>query len=73
MSELDYGKGYMYAHDYEDKLTTLKCLPESLEGREYYRPAGEGEEERFKQRLQYIKNWKKEHTEETGEVSSETT
>ena len=61
MGDLDYGKGYMYAHDYEDKLTTLKCLPESLEGREYYRPFGEGEEKRFKERLEYIKNWKKEH------------
>ena len=69
MSDLDYGKGYMYAHDYEDKLTTLKCLPDSLDGREYYRPAGEGEEERFKKRLEYIKDWKRSHETSNGAES----
>ncbi|MCR5675946.1 MAG: replication-associated recombination protein A [Lachnospiraceae bacterium] len=61
MSDLDYGKGYMYAHDYEDRLTTLQCLPDSLLDRSYYRPTGEGEEKRFAERLDYIKNWKREH------------
>ena len=61
MKELDYGKGYMYAHDYEDRLTTLQCLPDSLVGREYYRPTEQGNEGRFKERLQQIKDWKKEH------------
>jgi putative ATPase len=61
MKELGYNKGYMYAHDYEDRLTTLQCLPDSLVGREYYRPTEQGNEGRFKERLQQIKDWKKEH------------
>ncbi len=61
MSDLDYGKGYMYAHDYEDRLTTLKCLPDSLLDREYYRPSGQGAEKKFAERLEYIKSWKREH------------
>ncbi|MCR5094269.1 MAG: replication-associated recombination protein A [Lachnospiraceae bacterium] len=63
MADLDYGKGYMYAHDYEEKLTTLKCLPESLEGRTYYRPTAQGAEKRFGERLEEIKKWKREHAE----------
>ena len=42
MKELDYGKGYQYAHDAADKLTTLQCLPDSLAGRSYYEPTEEG-------------------------------
>lgn len=61
MKELDYGKGYQYAHDTEDKLTNMQCLPDSLVGREYYRPTEEGVEGRFKARLQEIKAWKKNH------------
>ena len=36
MKELHYGEGYQYAHDYEDKLTTMQCLPDSLKDRRYY-------------------------------------
>ena len=61
MQQLDYGKGYMYAHDYKDKLTAMQCLPDSLVGREYYHPTEEGLEGRFKTRLETIKAWKKEH------------
>ena len=61
MKELDYGKGYQYAHDYEDKLTAMQCLPDSLAGRAYYRPTEEGLEGRFKTRLQQIKEWKRRH------------
>lgn len=63
MDELGYGKGYVYAHDTVDKLSTMRCLPDSLVGREYYRPTEEGLEARFKTRLDEIKNWKKEHSE----------
>lgn len=62
MRELDYGAGYQYAHDTEDKLTDMQCLPDSLLGREYYRPTEEGVEGRFKNRLSEIKKWKKEHS-----------
>lgn len=58
MKELEYGKGYQYAHDTADKLTDMQCLPDSLLGREYYRPTEEGVEARFKTRLQEIKDWK---------------
>ena len=58
MKELEYGKGYQYAHDTEDKLTDMQCLPDNLLGREYYRPTEEGVEGRFKTRLQEIKDWK---------------
>ena len=61
MSDVGYGKGYQYAHDYEDKLTDMRCLPDSLLGREYYRPTREGLEYRFQDRLEQIKAWKKEH------------
>lgn len=58
MKQLDYGKGYQYAHDTKEKLTAMECLPDSLRGKEYYRPTEEGLEARFKQRLEEIKAWK---------------
>lgn len=61
MKELEYGKGYQYAHDTKDKLTDMQCLPDSLLGKEYYRPTEEGLEARFGARLREIKEWKKEH------------
>ncbi len=61
MKELDYGKGYQYAHDTEEKLTNMQCLPDSLLGREYYVPTGQGAEGTFKERLEQVKAWKKEH------------
>ena len=61
MKELEYGKGYQYAHDSEQKLTNMQCLPDSLAGREYYLPTEEGLEGRFKTRLEEIKAWKKAH------------
>ena len=64
MKELDYGKGYQYAHDYQGHITTMQCLPDSLLGREYYRPTEQGLEGKFKTRLEQIKAWKKAHREE---------
>ena len=61
MKDLGYGKGYQYAHDTKDKLTNMECLPESLIGRTYYHPGTQGNEVRFKQRLEQIKEWKKTH------------
>ena len=51
MKELDYGKGYQYAHDTTDKLTDMQCLPDSLEGREYYRPTEQGLSAKYNPRL----------------------
>ena len=61
MKELDYGKGYIYAHDTEDKIADMECLPESLRGREYYHPGEQGFEPRFKERYESIKKWREEH------------
>ena len=61
MKELDYGKGYQYAHDAKAKLTNMQCLPDNLIGRESYTPTDEGTESRYKARLQEINAWKKEH------------
>ena len=61
MKELEYGKGYQYAHDAADKLTTIQCLPDSLLGRRYYEPTEEGLEARYKARLEQIRTWKQEH------------
>lgn len=58
MKELDYGKGYQYAHDYADKITKMTCLPDSLAGKRYYEPYGMGREKEFKQRLEEIRKYK---------------
>lgn len=58
MKELHYGEGYQYAHDTEEKLTKMECLPESLKDRSYYRPTGMGQEKQVKERLEQIKAWK---------------
>lgn len=60
MKELHYGEGYQYAHDYEDKLTTMQCLPDSLKDRRYYLPTQEGAEKAVKERLQAVREWKSE-------------
>ena len=60
MQELHYGEGYQYAHDAEDKLTNLQCLPDSLVGRKYYTPSTQGSEARVKERLDKIEAWKRE-------------
>lgn len=58
MKELHYGEGYEYAHDTEEKLTRMQCLPDSLVGRRYYEPTTQGQEAEVKKRLQEINEWK---------------
>ena len=60
MSELGYGKDYMYAHDYEGHITAMQCLPESLQDRHYYNPSDQGLEKRVKEHKDSIEAWKKE-------------
>ena len=62
MAELHYGEGYQYAHDAQDKLTSMQCLPDSLRGRVYYEPTTQGLEAKFKARLEEIKAWKAAHS-----------
>ena len=58
MKDLEYGEGYEYAHDTEEKLTHMQCMPESLSRREYYHPTVQGEEKEVGSRLKAIKEWK---------------
>ncbi len=55
MKDLGYGKGYKYAHDFEDKVADMQCLPDSLKDRVYYTPGQEGLEPRFASRIDEIK------------------
>ena len=55
MKELDYGKGYRYAHDEEGKVAEMDCLPDSLKGRTYYHPTQEGREKLLAQRMDEIR------------------
>jgi putative ATPase len=52
MKQLDYGKGYQYAHDDRDAVADMDCLPASLAGRKYYRPTDRGFEKELKRRLE---------------------
>jgi putative ATPase len=52
MKELDYGKGYEYAHDSSEGVTGMECLPPALRGRQYYRPTERGFEKEIKRRLE---------------------
>jgi putative ATPase len=55
MGNIGYSKGYQYAHDVEEKVTDMTCLPESLKGRTYYKPTDQGFEARMRQRLEEIR------------------
>src|SRR6202522_3358267 len=55
MKDLDYGKNYKYAHDEENKVADMDCLPDSLKGRTYYHPTQEGREKLLAQRLDEIR------------------
>ena len=58
MKGLGYGKGYEYAHDKQDKVADMQCLPDSLQNRTYYHPTSEGVEKRIRERLDEIKRLK---------------
>jgi putative ATPase len=60
MKNLNYGKGYEYAHDTEGKVANMQCLPDNLRDRTYYRPTNEGIEKRISERLAEIKRKKQE-------------
>jgi len=64
MKDVGYGKGYQYAHDFDDKTTAMPCLPESLRNRRYYLPTDEGWEKKLKQRMGELQRLKQEKKEE---------
>jgi putative ATPase len=55
MKDLGYSEGYRYAHDEEDKVADMDCLPDSLKGRRYYQPTQEGRERQLAARLEEIR------------------
>ena len=61
MKDLDYGKGYVYAHDTKDKIADMECLPESLAGTRYYLPQAAGDATTKKERLEDVMRWRAEH------------
>ena len=62
MKDLDYGKGYTYAHDTDEKIARMSCLPEALAGRRYYTPSGLGREANMKARLAAVRDWREGRT-----------
>lgn len=58
MEQLHYGQGYVYAHDTEEKVARMQCLPDGLTDRRYYHPDGQGAEREVKTRLEGIRKWK---------------
>lgn len=58
MKELNYGDGYVYAHDTEEKVARMQCLPDGVKDRVYYHPGTEGAEAKVKEKLEAVKRWK---------------
>ena len=56
MKQLDYGKGYKYAHDEPDAVANMDCLPDNLKGREFYKPTDYGFEKEIRKRLDWWKS-----------------
>jgi len=66
MKNIGYGKGYKYAHDFEEKITDMSCLPDNLAGRTYYTPTDQGFEQRLRQRLDEIRKIKARSASKSG-------
>jgi putative ATPase len=58
MKNVGYGQGYKYAHDFDEKLTDMTCLPDNLAGRSWYKPTDQGFEQRLRARLEEIRKVK---------------
>jgi putative ATPase len=58
MKNIGYGEGYKYAHNFDDKVTDMSCLPDNLSGQVYYKPTDQGFEQRLRQRLDEIRKLK---------------
>ncbi len=59
MKNIGYGEGYQYAHDYDEKITDMQCLPDNLSGRVYYKPTDQGFEARLRVRMDEFAKLKK--------------
>jgi putative ATPase len=69
MKSLDYGKGYKYAHDEENKVADMQCLPDNLRDRRYYHPTQEGREKLLAQRMEEIQRIKRDRGTDRGKDS----
>jgi putative ATPase len=58
MKQFGYGSGYQHAHQFEDAVNTMECLPESLKGTRFYQPTDRGVEQRIAQRLAELRKKK---------------
>jgi putative ATPase len=67
MKQWGYGAGYQHAHNFEDALPEMECLPESLAGTRFYEPTNRGLEQKIAERLEAIRNRKKRPDESTHE------
>jgi putative ATPase len=54
MKNIGYGQGYQYAHNHEERITDMQCLPDNLVGRSWYKPTDQGFEARLRQRMAEI-------------------
>jgi putative ATPase len=54
MKNIGYGQGYQYAHNHQEKITDMQCLPDNLVGRSWYKPTDQGFEARLRQRMAEI-------------------
>ena len=61
MKDLGYGRGYQYAHDFEDQTAAMDCLPESLAGKRFYEPKDAGFEREIRERLERMRTARKKH------------
>lgn len=59
MGQLHYGEGYVYAHDTQEKVAAMQCLPDNLAGTQYYRPGDQGAEKEAARKLEQVKEWKR--------------
>jgi putative ATPase len=62
MRELDYGKGYQYAHDVEGRVADMECMPDKLVGKRFYEPTQEGRERLLAQRMEQVKATRRERS-----------
>jgi putative ATPase len=65
MKNVGYGEGYKYAHNFEEKVTDMTCLPDNLANRTYYKPTDQGFEQRLRARLEEIRKVKSRTTANT--------
>ena len=55
MKAWGYGEGYQHAHQFDDAMVDMECLPPSMAGREWYQPTERGVEKRISERLAEIR------------------